>query len=351
MRTIVHAGFHKTGTTALQEWCASAAPWLATQGVSYPAEGRGPMSGHHLLACALASARTGSGPNDLFLSEREVFRTLVCGDQDAAPIPPEVDGATRVVSSEIFSTYDADELARLSAHLGGIDRVTLYYRGGMAFLYSCWATKVRWGAARSFREFLHDTVAMAPRTPIAGALGCVANVVAVLGEPALDLRSYERAVARPGGLVGDFVEHVLGLGGAPFAAHGRANVSPTPAESDLLRGLAQLDLGLSSPGLRARLARLLSRDHQARGLVASLHMAIAAVSARLCLRDIDPHAAVINDDGRVRAGSPHLRDRLAGWRFHPDEPWSTTETGPLLETLSARTETADLLALLAAQPA
>jgi hypothetical protein len=56
-RVLLHTGLHKTGTTALQRFLASAAEGLRARGVLYPAAGRGSLDGHHNIAWQLAGDR------------------------------------------------------------------------------------------------------------------------------------------------------------------------------------------------------------------------------------------------------------------------------------------------------
>ncbi|MBV8614529.1 MAG: hypothetical protein JOY66_12280 [Acetobacteraceae bacterium] len=58
-RVLLHAGLHKTGTTALQQFLCAAAERLRTQGVLYPATGRSRdwPDGHHNIAWQLAGDR------------------------------------------------------------------------------------------------------------------------------------------------------------------------------------------------------------------------------------------------------------------------------------------------------
>ena len=56
-RVLLHAGLHKTGTTALQRFLASATDALRARGALYPMAGRGSSDGHHNIAWQLAGDR------------------------------------------------------------------------------------------------------------------------------------------------------------------------------------------------------------------------------------------------------------------------------------------------------
>lgn len=348
MRTIVHAGFHKTGTTSLQGFLADGAAGLAGQGVDYPAGGRAGHPGHHGLACAFATARASRGPNDLFLPERERFRRGFRPDQLAtdwlAGHPP--DAQLRVLSSEIISTYDGAELARLIDVLGATPRFVLYYRGGIGFLYSCWATKVRWGHAGSFREFAQATLALDPRTPIAGMLAFAAQVAELAGVQQLQLRSYEAATKHAHGIAGDFVECVLGLDASRIQAGERRNVSPSPLVIELVRAMT-CTIGDESAGVHAALKAVLARDTRAPGLVDALCAAIAPRMRPLTLRELDPAGQALDEHGRPRAAP---QDRFPGWTFAPAQAWSYAETDDVLGAVGPRPEFAELLSLVTRRP-
>lgn len=60
---ILHIGTHKTGTTTLQRFCASASDALAERGILYPRSARpryGPTAGHHLIPWSIRGKRGGN---------------------------------------------------------------------------------------------------------------------------------------------------------------------------------------------------------------------------------------------------------------------------------------------------
>jgi hypothetical protein len=85
---LLHVGFHKTGTTALQSAFAAARPGLSASGVRYP----GPFTSHHRAAMAVTGRRwgwTGQGGrraptrywNDLVRAGREHRGRLVISSE------------------------------------------------------------------------------------------------------------------------------------------------------------------------------------------------------------------------------------------------------------------------------
>lgn len=183
-KTIVHAGFHKTGTTTLQQGLAATRTWLDQHGLVYPVEHCGVMPAQHELACKLCSPRGSGGPNDLFLPEREAFADAI-GARVGAPanVPPSACSmhACRLISSEIFSTFDESEIRGLAAAVEPIDRFILYVRNGISFIYSCWAAKVSWGHQGEFDEFLRASLDFEPATPIVGPLLYVEMLIELFG--------------------------------------------------------------------------------------------------------------------------------------------------------------------------
>jgi hypothetical protein len=354
MRTIVHAGLHKTGTTSLQAFLAGAEAVLAPLAIDYPPAGRGGLAGHHRLACSLASGRHGGGPNDLFLPERQAFRARL-GDLDvdndsganALPhVPAHLpEPAKRLLSSEIFCTFDAQELARLQSAEGPIDTFVLYLRGGIDYLYSCWATKVRWGTTISFDAFLADSLALAPATPIVGALAWVEMLVRACGEERLQLRSFEAAAAHPRGLAGDFLAHVLDVGWPDgMAQPPRMNPTPPPAQLELARALALLQ-GENAAGLFPRLRMAMQGKPEVRE-----NALAACASLTECMRPISIASLgrnrALDDDGVIRIDASPEAARFGQWRFAPDATRSFIPTDVLLQQVTRRPEYRQLLALL-----
>ncbi|MGO9817648.1 MAG: hypothetical protein ACLPJJ_11230 [Acidocella sp.] len=113
----IHAGLHKTGTTALQNFLASQADALKTHAVLYPNAGRPPdYSGHHNLAWQLIRDRRYRAA---FGSVQDLDEELRTHDGDA------------IISSEDFSSLLGSDawLATLSAlpNLGRYRLVPILY--------------------------------------------------------------------------------------------------------------------------------------------------------------------------------------------------------------------------------
>lgn len=234
--TVLHAGFHKTATTTLQAFCARERRALLERGIFYPRDPRAEWTAQHSTAYAFSAPREGGGPNDLFLSERELYARMVSAPRETeGPIEDApADARLRVLSSELFSTFDRGELLRLLAAAAPVERVVLYHRDGIRFLHSCWSAKVRWGGTQSFPSFLAATLAGEERTPIRGALRYVTLARELAGPERVMLRSYD-AAAR-GGIISDFLTNVLGVSGTwPTTSEERLNASPPIEHTELVR--------------------------------------------------------------------------------------------------------------------
>ena len=351
MRTLVHAGFHKTGTTSIQAFLAQSTAWLATRGIDFPLAGRDAAQAHHALACDCAGNRSAGGPNDLFVPERQAF----CLRHHRQPDQPATSGtpgdfAMRVYSSEIFATFDATELRCLIARIGPVDRFVLYYRGGIEFLYSCWATKVRWGATMSFREFLGDCMTARPNTPIAGAFDCVDNLIEVAGREHVELRSYDAARSHAHGIVGDFAQHVLGLATeAGLAVPAPMNETPPPVQIELIRALALVLAQAGTPAkVYPRLMSTLQREPDARQLADDLCGLIGPLMRPLSIEHLGQSTPVLDDRGNVRAPATRGADMFRDWAFPRDQVCAQVATPVLLDALATRPALRELLDLIAA---
>jgi hypothetical protein len=333
-RTIVHAGFHKTGTTTIQDGLRDHADWLAAQGIHYPDDPSG-LGGHPGLACWLSRARAGGEPGDLFHADREAF----AGSRGFRSMPEETYAAAcatdlpvRLVSSEVFDTFDAAELDRFEAFLAPIDRVVVYYRGGIRFLYACWSTKVRWTGTQPFDDFLREAWARRPATPITAQISQIEALVDRFGEDRVSVRSFDAARSHPRGLIGDFVEGELGLPPIePFKAKPAANVTPPLMVIEVLRALnLAVGFGKATADARGRFYRAMPTMQ---GPVPdALAERLAPVVRAVSIADIA--ASPPRADGRVDLPDTPAARLLSDWRFPAEETAQYIPTGALMQALS-----------------
>lgn len=336
--TIIHAGLHKTGTTTLQDFCADNRNWLAERGVHYPADLYDEWAGHHRLACRLSSARPSNGCNDLFTPEREVFSEAIgARKQPLEAFSPAIstDLAFSLLSSEIFETFNAVELANLESFLGHIDRFVLYVRNGVSYIFSCWSAKVNWGYTGSFDTFLRATVEFEPMTPVLGPIRFVDLLIERFGKDRIKVRSLDAALQHPRGLIGDFVEQELGLAEPKgLATNLRSNASPPAVVTEVQRALNVL-AGPSRPGIAPashNTLRTALAGPNGEEMLADFEHRLTPIMKTITIGHLRP--AEIARDGSIASLSEPLAHVFADWRLAFDERAWWCETEELLRALA-----------------
>jgi hypothetical protein len=238
---LLHLGFHKTGTTALQSTFAASRPALLEHGVLYPGRRRS----HHPAAMAMTERTWGVG--------RE-------GGWD--PDPRDWDrlarAATRhrgrvLISSESFALTSDEAAARMVADLGA-QRVHVVFtmRPMAALLSSSWQQYLKSGWTTTYEQWLAQIVAeLEPGARRSGFW----------------LRNdYPAIVGRWAGLVGAQRVHLVCLDGAdrgfllrtfrelldlpegvPDEQAADSNRSMTAAEAELLRSLNEVTVDWDWP--------------------------------------------------------------------------------------------------------
>ncbi len=141
-RLLVHAGTHKTGTTALQDFLASVAVDLRQYGVLYPGCGR-VDGGHHNIAWQMTRDRrfvTSSGTIDDLAKEVRQFNgdvLLSCEDFEALINEPENFAPLRL--HPIFREYDFT--------------LIIYVRNQSSYLESLYLELLKHGIGEEFALF------------------------------------------------------------------------------------------------------------------------------------------------------------------------------------------------------
>lgn len=193
MKTIyIHIGHYKTGTSAIQKYCAEHAADLAQGGLYYPQAGRGGGTGtnHSALSLSLA-AQHGFGPPPWYRGTRDT-------DDVYARFRAEIDESPQsriLASSEEFfqlALRDHPETAigDLKNRLSGYDvRIVLYIREPMALLKS-WYNEVNKGPAGTppFVTFFRRLDAN-----FLSQLSVYRQFAAVFGSANMIVRSYKHA--------------------------------------------------------------------------------------------------------------------------------------------------------------
>ena len=203
MRTILHIGAEKTGTTALQRSFTSSLDRLADAGVCYPKTLWGNQ--HYALALyAMDDSRSHIllDRNQRFRADRDVWRQKLTERlASAVESGPE----TLLLSSEIMAAQlvDVDEITRLRTLLDRWSEeyvVVLYMRRQDRATTSLYSTDLRVGSTSP------DIFGPHPFTPVGFDYARVLDLWSeVFGADAVRPRVYETARAAEDGLLGDFV--------------------------------------------------------------------------------------------------------------------------------------------------
>ena len=201
----VHAGTHKTGTTAIQRFLAGNSEALARAGLYYPQAGRrsGAFPGHHAVVSELRNTpRLEADAGTLAAVTAEIVR-----------VRPQ----RACLSAEGFSTlHERDDalvaLRDAIAAIGYRPRIVLYVRAQDEYAESLYAELVKHGLTRSAADCFGDMM----QHGVANELGrtyrfaygrLVDRFASVFGDDAMIVRGY-RDIGRPDALVLDFIAAV-----------------------------------------------------------------------------------------------------------------------------------------------
>ena len=231
---LLHLGFHKTGTTALQSAFAASRPALLEHGVLYPGRRRS----HHPAAMAMTQRTWGVGREGGWDPDPRDWDRLA---RAATRHPGRV-----LISSESFALTPDDAAARMVADLGA-DRVHVAFtmRPMAALLSSSWQQYLKSGWTTTYEQWLDQVIAeLEPGARRSGFW----------------LRNdYAAIVGRWAGLVGAQRVHLVCLDGSdrgfllrtfralldlpegvPDEQAADSNRSMTAAEAELLRSLNEV---------------------------------------------------------------------------------------------------------------
>jgi hypothetical protein len=248
---LLHVGFHKTGTTALQSAFASARPRLLESGVLYPGE----RQAHHRAAMAVTERTWGWSKKGGRRHQPKDWERLV---RETAEHSDRV-----VISSEGLSLAKDHVIDRMVDELGR-DRLHVVgtLRPFSRLLSSSWQQYLKYGLAMPYVEWLENVFANPPKCPPspnfwrrndhlgaftrwAERLGPERVSLVVLDERDRDylFRTFETLVGLPEGLL------------VPDPEVGASNRSMSAAEAEMLRmvnarGGKDLDWSLYEAGVR-----------------------------------------------------------------------------------------------------
>ncbi|MEY3103532.1 MAG: hypothetical protein RL256_554 [Actinomycetota bacterium] len=145
-RLIIHPGFHKSGTTALQESFALNRPLLRENGIFYPPIG---SKAHHRVAWALTQRPWG-------WSKRGGEKTP---EKYWDRMSSRINGAkeeTVILSSEFFSEIDGERIRKIRSEIKGRDIQILFTLRPLAkLLPSSYQQYLKYGITIEYEDWLH----------------------------------------------------------------------------------------------------------------------------------------------------------------------------------------------------
>ncbi|MBU3692266.1 MAG: hypothetical protein FGM47_01955 [Candidatus Nanopelagicaceae bacterium] len=148
-RLVIHAGFHKSGTTALQESFDAQSEELKEHGVIYPNIGR---KAHHRVAWALTQRTWG-------WSKRGGERTSRKYWTDLAKSVNSSNAETIVISSEFFSELDGDAIRTISNEIRNRKIQVLFtVRPLVKLLGSSYQQYLKYGIKADYTTWLHSVL-------------------------------------------------------------------------------------------------------------------------------------------------------------------------------------------------
>lgn len=144
-RVVLHVGFHKTGTTALQYSLSANAEALGINGWVYPPTKKN--KAHHQVAWAITSRVTGwkshGGKSSDPRASKRFFRFIGKSDKNV------------VVSSEFFSELNLEQISELKRKLSNTDcQIVFTLRPISRILPSAYQQEVKNGAKANYVEWL-----------------------------------------------------------------------------------------------------------------------------------------------------------------------------------------------------
>jgi hypothetical protein len=189
---VVHIGFPKTGSTTIQTFLDANDEALLGMSIDYTRLGRHERKGHHQLVHELKGMAARVNP-------------LSGGVADVGERARVSGHRTTIISSEIFSACDGDEVRRLHAALspaGQSFRIVLYIRDLLGFVPSSYAQKIRYGVnTYDFDEFFETRKSERRFEQFEVA----ERWAGVFGWDALKVRVLDPALLLNGDLIDDFL--------------------------------------------------------------------------------------------------------------------------------------------------
>lgn len=221
-RFILHVGPHKTGTSYLQEAFVRTRGLLAERGICYPAFWG--ATAHYKLEETLRA-----GPSPLL---EQQFAELRRAGWSAV-----------LVSVEGLASLPPAGLARLRQLIGEDNEavVVFYVRSWADRLPSHWKQNTKEGGTETLPEYLHERLARPFGSGIVNFRAVLRNCREAFGAAALVLVPYDLVLAEGGDLFAHFAATFLDWHDPPPLALPRANVSPGPGDTEVIRAINRLE--------------------------------------------------------------------------------------------------------------
>ena len=148
-RLIVHAGFHKSGTTSLQESFDAQSDELRDAGIVYPNIGR---KAHHRIAWALADKTWGWGKRGGEKTPRRKWTELAKQINSS-------DAQTILISSEFFSELSSDAIKTINKEIKNRKvEVVFTVRPLVKLLGSSYQQYLKYGIKADYTTWLHSVL-------------------------------------------------------------------------------------------------------------------------------------------------------------------------------------------------
>jgi hypothetical protein len=145
-RLIIHPGFHKSGTTALQESFALNRPLLREQGIFYPPIG---SKAHHRVAWALTQRPWGWNRRGGERTPEKYWDRMARRINSAKE-------ETVILSSEFFSEIDGERIRKIRSDIKGRDIQILFtLRPLTKLLPSSYQQYLKYGITIEYEDWLH----------------------------------------------------------------------------------------------------------------------------------------------------------------------------------------------------
>jgi hypothetical protein len=249
-KCLLHIGYHKTGTTSIQDYLWANRAGLIRQGFLYP-EQHTLWSGHHQVPWSLGVAHTHYDKKLAF----DAILTDYVGELS------ERGGHTLVLSSEDFEFLSPSGVDRLRSGLearGFQTRVVAYVRRQDDYLLADYKQHLKMGFAGSLDEF-YMTHHFEIRFNYAQIMLAWEKA---FSKAALTVIGYEKSSLREGDVCTDFCDTV-GITRDGFLVPAASNVSQTNIASHILARANALQI---APEIRKRIIELVDAECRKTGV-------------------------------------------------------------------------------------